>query len=78
MSRPLSQDQQADARLIARVLPEMGKYIPGRGIFHYAAGRYWPARLRRFADLYEKAVPVLRRMADHMETEPKRNEDEAA
>lgn len=78
MIRPLTTDQQTDARLAARVLPGLDAYKPGRGIFHYATGPYWPARLRRFADLYEKAVPALRRLADHIETVQPAEQDKVA
>ncbi len=77
VSRPLSVEQQADARLIARVMRGVDRYQPGRGIFHYACGPYWPAKLRRVADLYETAIPALRRMADHMETTQPSEQEEA-
>jgi len=64
LPRGLTPEQVSDARLVGRAVRDIGYYKPGRGIFHWYTGPYWPTQLRKTADLYERAVPALRRLAD--------------
>ncbi len=65
--RELTEDQKRDARLIATLMPEIDRYVEGRGIFHFCGGDHYPNLLRDRADEVEAATPVLRRMADFLD-----------
>ena len=65
--RDLTEDQKRDARLIASLMPEIDRYIEGRGIFHFCGGDHYPNLLRDRADEFEAAIPALRRMADFLD-----------
>jgi hypothetical protein len=67
MPRVLTSEQQADARLIGRARVGVEEYQPGRGIFHWSTGQYWPKYLRQVANRMERLIPALRRMADFLE-----------
>lgn len=72
----MTEDEARDARLVQRYLPGVNPYEPGRGIFHWSDGPYWPAAMRKQAEALERAVPALRRMADWLEARQSRDEVE--
>lgn len=72
--RPMTEAEMADARIVQRHLPGVHPYKPGEGIFHWSTGPYWPQAMRKLARDFERAVPVLRRMADWLDARQPREE----
>ena len=68
----LPHDVEKAARCIHRVVWNEG-YTKGRGPMHHAGGAYWPSRLLRIADSWERMAVAARICSAHM-TSPERLE----